>query len=113
MTVLSFGLMANTEADLVVWCEDDAYVRRPAAINEAFEDIEANAFDLVGSPRHEDYGGQFQEWGPYTPGDGRRAASWPMADIPVSRAGPTSSQLTCGGSTTAGASGRPSRTGAS
>jgi hypothetical protein len=61
-------MMDATTADLVVWCEDDAYVRRPEFIADAFEDIEAGRYDLVGTPRHEDYVGQWQEWGEYQPG---------------------------------------------
>lgn len=64
------GLLTNTSADLVVLCEDDAYVRHPGAVRAAFDRIEAGATDLVGSPRHEDYvTSPLQEWGPYTPGD--------------------------------------------
>jgi hypothetical protein len=60
----------KTKADLIVLCEDDAYVRRPEAVAAAFARIETGATDLVGSPRHEDYvTSPFQEWGPYTPGD--------------------------------------------
>ena len=36
-------------------CEDDAYVRDPAAVDFAFAAIEEGLTDIVGSPRHEDY----------------------------------------------------------
>jgi hypothetical protein len=62
-------LLHETDADTVVLCEDDAYVRHPEAVGEAFGDIERGAWDIVGSPRHEDYAGQWVEWGPYRPGD--------------------------------------------
>ena len=62
-------LLGNTKADLVVLCEDDAYVRRPSAVGLAFEDIERGWTDIVGSPRHEDYFGQFVDFGEYEPGD--------------------------------------------
>jgi hypothetical protein len=63
-------LLRATSADLIVMCEDDAYVRHPGAVRAAFERIESGATDLVGSPRHEDYAtSPLQEWGPYTPGD--------------------------------------------
>jgi hypothetical protein len=63
-------LLQATSADLIVMCEDDAYVRHPGAVRAAFERIESGATDLVGSPRHEDYAtSPLQEWGPYTPGD--------------------------------------------
>ncbi len=62
-------LLANTEADLIVMCEDDAYVRHPEAVGQAFERIEQGKTDLIGSPRHEDYFGQTQEWGTYIAGD--------------------------------------------
>jgi hypothetical protein len=63
-------LLMATEADLIVMCEDDAYVRHPGAVDAAFHRIEGGHTDLVGSPRHEDYvTSALQEWGPYTPGD--------------------------------------------
>ena len=61
-------LLENTEASHIVMCEDDAYVRQPEAVGFAFARIEEGLTDLVGSPRHEDYAGQYQEWGPYVPG---------------------------------------------
>ena len=48
-------LLENTEADHIVLCEDDAYVRRPEEIGRAFDAIEFGPTDIVGSPRHEDY----------------------------------------------------------
>jgi hypothetical protein len=62
-------LLDATEADLVVLCEDDAYVRHPAEVDFAFSRIESGQTDIVGSPRHEDYAGSYVEWGPYVPGD--------------------------------------------
>lgn len=63
-------LLTETKAETIVMCEDDAYVRRPAAVAAAFERIEARATDLVGSPRHEDYmTSPLMEWGEYRPGD--------------------------------------------
>ena len=55
----------NTEAEYVVLCEDDAYVRTPQAVGDAFTAIRFGATDIVGSPRHEDYLGQTQEWGKF------------------------------------------------
>lgn len=48
-------LLENTEADHVLLCEDDAYVRRPHEIDRAFDALESGRTDIVGSPRHEDY----------------------------------------------------------
>lgn len=62
-------LLNETKAEYVVLCEDDAYVRHPGAVTSAFGRIEAGHTDIVGSPRGEDYFGQFVEWGPYRPGD--------------------------------------------
>jgi hypothetical protein len=59
----------ETSAEYVVWCEDDAYVRRSMDVANGFASIESGLYDLVGSPRHEDYAGQWQEWGDYQPGD--------------------------------------------
>ena len=59
----------NTNADYIVMCEDDAYVRHPDAVAGAFGRIENGHTDIIGSPRHEDYvTSPLQEWGPYTPG---------------------------------------------
>jgi hypothetical protein len=63
------GLLESTEAEYVVLCEDDAYVRKPEAVGESFARIVLGLTDIVGSPRHEDYAGQTMEWGPYVPGD--------------------------------------------
>ncbi len=62
-------LLQNTNAEHVVLCEDDAYVRHPDAVGEAFGRIESGQTDLVGSPRHEDYDGQYVRFTPYIPGD--------------------------------------------
>lgn len=63
-------LLEATEAEHVVLCEDDAYVRKPEAVDAAFLRIESGHTDIVGSPRHEDYeSSPLMEWGPYTPGD--------------------------------------------
>jgi len=56
-------LLANTEADHVVLCEDDAYVRHPKAVDDAFRLMTSGYTDFVGSPRHEDYAGSpLQVW---------------------------------------------------
>ncbi len=63
-------LLNNTTADHIVMCEDDAYVRHPEAVEQAFERIEGGRTDIVGSPRHEDYiSSPLQEWGEYVPGN--------------------------------------------
>lgn len=62
-------LLQNTEADHVVLCEDDAYVRWPWRVGSMFSRIIEGLTDLVGSPRHEDYFGQWVDFGPYVPGD--------------------------------------------
>ena len=63
-------LLQNTEADHIIMCEDDAYVRHPEKVGWAFDLIESGQTDLVGSPRHEDYvTSPLQEWGEYKPGD--------------------------------------------
>lgn len=62
-------LLEITDAEYIVLCEDDAYVRHPGAVGGTFWAIENGFTDLVGSPRHEDYAGQTQDWGPYVPGD--------------------------------------------
>ncbi len=62
-------LLQNTEAEHVVLCEDDAYVRHPEKVGDAFFRIEHGHTDLVGSPRHEDYAGQYVLFGSYNPGD--------------------------------------------
>jgi hypothetical protein len=45
----------GTKAEHVVLCEDDAYVRHPKAVDEAFRKVITGHTDIVGSPRHEDY----------------------------------------------------------
>jgi hypothetical protein len=63
-------LLQNISAEYIVMCEDDAYVRHPEAVGQAFVKIKTGQTDIVGSPRHEDYAtSPRQEWGPYTPGD--------------------------------------------
>ncbi len=62
-------LLSETKAEFVVLCEDDAYVRKPIMVGVSFVSIEDDKTDIVGSPRHEDYAGQYVEFGPYTPGD--------------------------------------------
>ena len=74
-------LLENTEADHVVLCEDDAYVRDPAAVDFAFASIEERLTDIVGSPRHEDYASSplSDNW-PRYPTDSReelRRGLWP------------------------------------
>lgn len=44
-------LLSETSADLVVLCEDDAYVRKPGVIAESFARIESDEVDIVASPR--------------------------------------------------------------
>lgn len=48
-------LLTLTSAEYVVLCEDDAYVRWPLAVGHAFRDIERDQFDVIGSPRQENY----------------------------------------------------------
>jgi hypothetical protein len=44
-------LLSQTEADHVLLIEDDAFVRRPGAIAEAFGILERGEVDLIGCPR--------------------------------------------------------------
>jgi hypothetical protein len=44
-------LIEATSADLVMLCEDDAFVRRHGAVSEAFGWIEAGGWDIVACPR--------------------------------------------------------------
>lgn len=44
-------LLSETDADLVMLCEDDAFVRRQGAVHEAFSRIETGEVDIVGCPR--------------------------------------------------------------
>lgn len=73
------SLQANTKAEHIVLCEDDAYVRKPKYVDWAFESIEIGHVDIIGSPRHEDYFGQFMDWGPFDPADQAefRHGLWP------------------------------------
>jgi hypothetical protein len=62
------AMMRETSAEYVVWCEDDAYVRKPIMVGVSFVAIEDGKTDIVGTPRHEDYAGQYVEFEPYQPG---------------------------------------------
>lgn len=44
-------VMAHVTEDLVMLCEDDAFVREPGKIDECFERIERDEVDVVGCPR--------------------------------------------------------------
>lgn len=44
-------LMGAVTEDLVMLCEDDAFVRMPEKVGECFERIERGDFDVVGCPR--------------------------------------------------------------
>lgn len=70
-------LLTMTEADLVVLCEEDAFVRRPGAVRAAFDLIEDGYTDIVGSPRGEEH--VTVDWGPYDPTDTAEIAHnlWP------------------------------------
>ena len=73
-------LLRETKADLIVLCEDDAYVRRPGSVEAAFARIQNGETDIVGSPRGEDYiTSPVADWGPYRPGALRelRHGLWP------------------------------------
>jgi hypothetical protein len=69
-----------TDAEYVVLCEDDAYVRHPSEVGKAFRAIEQNEVDVIGSPRQENYWDSpiETEWGPLTddPSEMRRGL-WP------------------------------------
>lgn len=45
-------LLSWTEADTVMLCEDDAFVRRSGAVDAAFREVESGQTDIVGSPRY-------------------------------------------------------------
>lgn len=49
-TVIGY-LLKRTKADHIMLCEDDAFVREPGRIDEAFRRIESGEVDLVGCPR--------------------------------------------------------------
>ena len=72
-------LLGETDAEYVVLCEDDAYVRHPGTVKERFSDIHYGMTDIVASPRSEDYAGQWMDWGPYQPGSllELRHGMWP------------------------------------
>lgn len=44
-------LLEETDADIVMLCEDDAFVRFPAIIGRAFSEIESGEVDVIGCPR--------------------------------------------------------------
>lgn len=44
-------LVADTAADIVVLCENDAFVRTPAVMSECFARLESGEVDLIGTPR--------------------------------------------------------------
>ncbi len=44
-------LLSETSADHVMLCEDDAFVRRPGVVAEAFRRVESGETDIVASPR--------------------------------------------------------------
>jgi hypothetical protein len=68
------ALLGVTSADLVVLCEDDAYVRKPDMVGLSFDMIEQGLTDIVGSPRHEDYAASpLQVW--------PQAASWRKEEL--------------------------------
>jgi glycosyltransferase involved in cell wall biosynthesis len=57
------ALLDATDAEYIVLCEDDAYVRKPEAVDLAFRQIDSGVVDIVGSPRHEDYASSpLQHW---------------------------------------------------
>lgn len=61
--LLGLLLYAETAgADHVVLCEDDAYVRRPNEVGAAFSHIDAEHFDVIGSPRYEDTVDRYEDW---------------------------------------------------
>jgi hypothetical protein len=72
-------LLDETSADLVVLCEEDAFVRHKGAVAAAFDRIEAGDIDVVGSPRGEDKDGDRFDWGPFDPTDPTevRHTLWP------------------------------------
>lgn len=72
-------LIDATDADAIVMCEEDAYVRRPGAIAEHFAMLED--FDVVASPRD---GGSMEllarahkRWGECRAGDEQGTGFWP------------------------------------
>lgn len=70
-------------ADVVMLCEDDAYVRHPGAVEAAFKVIEDGALDVIGSPRQENYWDSTieTEWPPLAEEDfakdGFKRGLWP------------------------------------
>jgi hypothetical protein len=44
-------LLGKTRADHVMLCEDDAYIRRPGVVADAFSRIESGEVDIVACPR--------------------------------------------------------------
>ncbi len=61
-------LLNETQADLVMLCEDDAWVRTPGSVRAAFARIESGETDIIGSPRYQDRMSDPIEgsWGPLT-----------------------------------------------
>jgi len=55
-------LLENSDADHVVLCEDDAYVRTPKAVDGAFRAMTSGSIDIIGSPRYEDADNDYAEW---------------------------------------------------
>lgn len=45
-------LVADTDAYTVLLIEDDAFVRRPGAVNDAFDRIDQHEADVIATPRH-------------------------------------------------------------
>lgn len=64
---LSRLIVSETDADLVVLCEEDAFVRHPGSVWAAFNRIAAGRTDVIGSPRGEDT--RTVRWGPFDPSD--------------------------------------------
>ncbi len=61
-------ILLHQASDLVVLCEDDAYVRTPGSVRAAFDRIETGQTDVIGSPRYQDTLSNKIEgsWGPLT-----------------------------------------------
>jgi hypothetical protein len=71
------NLIEITEADHVVLCEEDAFVRERGFVTGAFDRLEAYEVDVIGSPRGEEH--VRVEWGSYDPSDTAEIAHnlWP------------------------------------
>jgi hypothetical protein len=71
-------LLTNTDADEIVLCEDDAYVRRPWAVGWTFEHFVTLRSTIVGSPRYEDNLADYVDWDRVTGGpEDLGRALWP------------------------------------